>query len=142
MNNRIAALLVLGGALTLQNSARADTPPPGGYIEHCTVAEQGGSTSSCVLCGGAYYGDRDKCKRDHASDGYVYRCKTWGASAWQEVWCTTIDGGIEADAAADNEAAKSDGCSIGFGSPRGAAFFAAGLGLALALLNRSRKRRS
>ena len=64
----------------------ADVPPPPGFQETCTVEKQCKADEEGATCG-ANYAERDKCKKLHAGDGYVYRCNTYGASVWTEVWC-------------------------------------------------------
>lgn len=64
--------------------ARADIPPPGDYIETCTVAIQCGEIegTSCS----AYFGGREDCDALEAK-GWQQMCKTYGASTWSEVFC-------------------------------------------------------
>lgn len=77
--------LILG--LAIASVSRADIPPPRGYVEKCTVKKQEDRRTECILCGDAYHGDVDACERQHAAAGYERRCKTSGASVWEEVWC-------------------------------------------------------
>lgn len=72
--------------LAIPSAARADLPPPEGYVESCTAEKQCKADEEASSCG-ANHTDREKCKKLHASDGYVYRCKTNGASVWTEIWC-------------------------------------------------------
>ncbi len=73
--------LVLGSA-----AASADVPPPPGYVETCTIEKQCKKTEAGDLCS-AWHGERDKCSKLHAKTGFVFKCKTRGASVWSEVWC-------------------------------------------------------
>ncbi len=66
--------------------ALADVPPPPGYVEQCTIEKQCQKHEEGDACS-AWHGDRDTCKKRHASDGFVYKCSTRGASAWTEVYC-------------------------------------------------------
>jgi hypothetical protein len=70
----------------LAANARADVPPPEGYVEACTVANEQGPGAECVDCR-AWHGERDACVKEWGAKGYKQRCKTYGASAWGEVWC-------------------------------------------------------
>lgn len=82
-----AALLpALALGLALPSLARADVPPEPGYVETCTVENQQGAGEECLVCGDAYHGDVDACKK-HEATGHSRRCKTRGASVWSEVWC-------------------------------------------------------
>lgn len=72
--------------ILLAGAARADVPPPEGYVEQCTAEKQCKKTEDADVCS-AWHGERDKCSKAHAADGFVYKCKTRGASAWSEVWC-------------------------------------------------------
>lgn len=72
--------------MLLPLGARADIPPPPGYTEQCTVAKQCKKSEEGDACR-AWHGDREVCQKRHASDGFVYKCKTRGASVWTEVYC-------------------------------------------------------
>lgn len=74
---RIGTLLLL----CVAGGAQADVPPPAGYVEQCTVAKQCSKDEEGDACG-AWHGDREKCKKLHASDGFVHKCSTRGASVW------------------------------------------------------------
>lgn len=144
----VPALLV---ALALPALARADIPPSPDYVETCTVANHQGPGEQCLVCGEAYHGDVDACQRQHAPTGHARRCRTAGASVWQEVWCKGGAAGPPVKAppaaadvkpappartappaptAADSSAAGS-GCSVGARAPLGGWMLAlVGLGLA------------
>lgn len=66
--------------------AMADLPPPSGYLEKCTIENQRRPEEECQVCG-AYFGERDRCEKELGTKGYEYRCKTYGASVWREIWC-------------------------------------------------------
>lgn len=93
MKPSLVALPGLVLALVVPSLARADLPPPPGYVESCTVEKQQGAGESCLACGDAYHGDVDACQRQHAGDGFARRCRTSGASVWTEVWCKKSAGG-------------------------------------------------
>ena len=65
--------------------ARADVPPPNGYVEDCTVQRQQQKGEECQACK-AWYGGREDCVALEGQ-GYVSRCRTRGASVWGEVLC-------------------------------------------------------
>ncbi len=96
--------LVLGllvGAGTIALTARmsiADIPPPDGYTETCAVDAYQTASTTCVLCA-ASFATRTACQDTWGAKGYQQKCKTWGASAWSEVWC-----GGPTDAASDRDA--------------------------------------
>ena len=93
MKPSLVALSGLVLAIAVPSLARADVPPPPGYVESCTVEKQQGAGETCLSCGDAYHGDRDACDRQHAGNGYSRRCRTSGASVWTEVWCKAGAGG-------------------------------------------------
>jgi len=82
MRTRLIALFLLAAPCL----ARADIPPPAGFVESCTIEKQCKANEEGLVCG-ANHTDTENCKKLHASDGYAYRCKTNGASVWTEVWC-------------------------------------------------------
>ena len=146
--------LLLG--LAFPSGAQADIAPPPDYVESCTVEAQGPG-KECTLCGDAYHGDRDACEKKHAGAGFERRCRTSGASVWEEVWCKTSPAspptpvtpaeasGAKADPPATPQAPKptnasGGGCSLvatGSGELAGTSWLFAVLGLGLA---RSRRR--
>jgi hypothetical protein len=93
MKPSLVALPGLVLAFAVPSLARADVPPPPGYVEQCTAEKQQGAGEECLSCGDAYHGDRDACDRQHAGNGYARRCRTSGASVWTEVWCKKSAGG-------------------------------------------------
>ena len=64
----------------------ADVPPPPGYVEQCTIEKQCKKEEEGDACS-AWHGDRDTCQKKHAQDGFVFKCKSRGASVWTEVYC-------------------------------------------------------
>lgn len=133
-----SVLVPLALALALPSLARADLPPPPGYVESCTVEKQQGPGDECLVCGDAYHGDVDACERKHAATGHTRRCRTSGASVWQEVWCK---GGAKTDPAptetkdvaappASPTPARSGSCSVVDGSGGGWLLIVLGLAFA------------
>ena len=85
-------------------SARADVPPPEGYVEQCTV-EKLAPGQECVLCGDSYYKTPDACAAKLEPSGYAKACRTRGASTWKEVWCKKGKGAAVPSASAASSAA-------------------------------------
>jgi MYXO-CTERM domain-containing protein len=67
-------------------TAHADMPPPDDYVETCSVAQQQKAGELCVSCQ-VTYADFEACKKLYEPQGYLNRCKTWGASVYSEVYC-------------------------------------------------------
>jgi hypothetical protein len=89
MNARWFGLaLTLAGSLTLARSARADIPPPQGYVETCTIANQQTATSECLFCE-AERSAADRCDPLLSPYCYVKVCQAWGGSGYPELWCRT-----------------------------------------------------
>lgn len=88
MNCHFLPLRLLSGAALLLGSALAfaDIPPPPGYVEQCTIEKQCKKEEEGDACS-AWHGERDKCEKKHAQDGFVRKCRTGGASVWTEVYC-------------------------------------------------------
>jgi len=78
--------LTAAGSLTLAGAARADIPPPPDYVETCTLANQQTATSECLACA-ADYNNFGRCSPLLSPYCYSKVCKTWGASAYTELWC-------------------------------------------------------
>ena len=94
MNTRWFGLaLTLAGSLTLARPAWADLPPPDGYVETCTIANQQTAASECVFCE-AERNVADRC--DPLLDPYCYVkvCQAWGGSGYPELWCRTKGAGV------------------------------------------------
>ena len=88
MKNRALplGLLFFAGLVLGTSVVSADVPPPPGYVESCTVEKQCTKNEEGDACS-AWHGERDKCEKKHAQDGFVRKCKTRGASVWTEVYC-------------------------------------------------------
>lgn len=108
--------------------AHADIAPPPGYVEACTVPRVQASNpgQTCVSCD-AWHGGREGCEAYEAK-GFIRRCKTRGASTWDEVLCKagtpdeappSEEPSPEREAEAAAPAAGS--CSVG-GGPGGVAW--------------------
>lgn len=65
----------------LAQLALADIPPPGDYVETCTLKNHPG----CVQCEG-WHGGREDCEALEKK-GYTRVCRTGGASVWKEILC-------------------------------------------------------
>ena len=78
--------LTAAGSFTLAGAARADVPPPDGYVETCTLANKQTVTSECLACV-ADYSNFGRCSPLLSPYCYGKVCKTWGASAYTELWC-------------------------------------------------------
>jgi len=89
--------------LALALTALADIPPPPDYVETCTVALACEGREG-VLCGDAYFGDREACEKKWAPEGYERACRTRGASTWDEVWCQAAAAAEPAPSEADEPA--------------------------------------
>src|SRR4051812_19041232 len=83
------AILVLGACSAAPSFA--DTGPPRDYVEKCTAARQQKPGTECYECG-AYVGQKDRCDKLLGSHGLSRACRSYGASAWSEVWCRTAGG--------------------------------------------------
>jgi hypothetical protein len=92
MNTRWFGLaLTLAGSLTLARPAWADLPPPDGYVETCTIANQQTPTSECLICW-ATRGMADRCDPLLLPYCYTNVCHAWSGS--DEVWCRTKGAGV------------------------------------------------
>ena len=65
--------------------AWADLPPPPGYVESCTVDKHVKEGVECSSCD-ASFGGRESCEALE-KEGWVFVCRTSGASVWDEVLC-------------------------------------------------------
>ena len=72
--------------LPLCPAAHADLPPPPNYVETCTIVKQCKPGEEGTTCG-TFFREPDKCRKLHASDGFILKCRTRGASVWSEVYC-------------------------------------------------------
>ena len=80
--------LVLGAVSAVP--AIADVPPPEGYVETCTIAKRQTATSECLACA-SWVSQINRCTNLLVPYCYTKVCKTYGASAWTEVFCRTKD---------------------------------------------------
>jgi MYXO-CTERM domain-containing protein len=132
-----AAMRVIAGAIvvflvTVGAGAHADVPPEPGYVEQCTVERHQGPTATCTSCS-AWHGERDKCDKEWAAQGYTKRCQSRGASTWSEVWCKG-----EAAVVQQPPQKKAGACAV---SPGGAAGAGGAAVVTLALLGLALSRR-
>jgi MYXO-CTERM domain-containing protein len=90
MFRRFASVLALliASPLAFAGAAQADVPPPPGFVETCTVAQQQTGGARCEECRASFQ-DASACATRFASTQMQQRCKTSGASVWTEVWCET-----------------------------------------------------
>lgn len=115
--------------------ARADLPPPGDYVEECTVARKEQSGTTCEQCKNSYksfQGD-DPCKTKYAETNFEYVCKGWGASVWTEVWC--------AEPACPDDNEPDSGCSYTHSKIGEFAPMTLPIGLGIVVIAVARKRR-
>ncbi len=130
--------------LLISTSAWADVAPPPSYEEECTRAQVEAADEYCQLVS-AYYADPNGCleqELDGLSNapadasacsaagtspsyadccqvwidaGYTQRCQTYGASAYQTMWCRERRDGDPAAPVSESESSGDDdgGCSIG-----------------------------
>jgi hypothetical protein len=111
MNPRhILFTLALAGSIALLRPAWADVPPPEGYVETCTVADQQTATSECLLCY-ATRGMADRCEPLLAPYCFTKVCHAWNGS--NEVWCRTAGSGVPTVPAATLDAL----CPTGYPLP-------------------------
>jgi hypothetical protein len=76
----------MAGSIAPARPARADIPPPPDYVETCTLANKQTPTSECLACA-ADYSNFGRCSPLLSPYCYSKVCKTWGASAYTELWC-------------------------------------------------------
>lgn len=139
------AWCLAGTVLLVSSLAYADVPPPPDYVEMCTRAKQELDDEYCELhnafysdpyaciegegndpadpeaCAEAQSPEESDCCAGWIADGWSYRCKTYGASAYNVLWCRArVDGDPPrpVDPAAE-EGEEDDGCSVGAARPRG-----------------------
>jgi len=96
--------LVLAVAVaTFATGARADVPPPDGYVEECTVEKKEQPGTDCKACPNNPSNPQDYCAQQVGA-GYTKVCNSYGASVWTEVWCNGPPRPAEEE---------SGGCSLG-----------------------------
>jgi MYXO-CTERM domain-containing protein len=129
-----STLLALALAL-IPALAAADIPPPDGYKESCTLEAYAKDGRECATCS-AWHGGHEQCDPLEAK-GMTSQCKTYGASAWSEVWCGPAPAPKDPPPATQTpKGARGCGCSTG--AAGGAAGGAVALLLGLALVLRRR----
>ena len=64
----------------------ADIAPPPGYVEKCAISRVQKEGQSCTTCRG-WYGGAGECSKSLEPKGYIFNCRTAGASVWVEIWC-------------------------------------------------------
>jgi hypothetical protein len=113
----------------LAHAARADEPPPKGYVEPCTLAIQCSSGRVCA----ATVGKIDpKCAAEASAAGMRERCRTDGATHSKAVFCPK-DAPVPSDAEVRSKTGKGcRGCATTSGEPTGGVAFAIGLVIAAA----------
>lgn len=124
MNSRLPSLLAFAFSSLLANAASADVPPSPGYVETCTVANQGGPGRECRSCDTYHGNPPDYCEGLVGAGGFTRACRTSGASVWSEVWCKGVAAvppptPAPAPVAAATPAAENredDGCSVANGA--------------------------
>lgn len=81
--HQVMAVLLVAASTSY---ARADVPPPRGYVESCTVQAHAQDGRECRECS-TYHGNPPTHCASEVGDGYERACRTRGASTWSEVWC-------------------------------------------------------
>ena len=139
-NAFIVAMLTFIPSLAL-----ADLPPPDDFEESCTVAQQQKDGEMCEVCSGAYHAAVAFCTDKYETEGeptMEKRCKTYGASVWDEVWCRPLKAGETPKVPSQPPAAAGASCAAArTGAPRGE-LGALSMLLAMAGLTLWRRRRS
>ncbi len=131
---RVRMLAAVAGVWVMlaSGSVLADIPPDPDYVEECSAENYNRGGAQCVTCS-ANYTNPDACAQDREPD-FQKRCKTAGASNWQEVWCKGGDPNL-----APEKSGSCGACSVG----ERVDLEASGLGFALLLvLGVWRKRRA
>jgi hypothetical protein len=94
MNQRLLVFaLAFSVSIVFACPAWADVPPPDGYVERCTIADQQTATSECLDCY-ATRGMADRCEPLLVPYCFTKVCHTWSGSS--EVWCRTAGPGLPA----------------------------------------------
>jgi hypothetical protein len=112
MRSRIASIsaaLFVAAALSTP-AARADVPPPSGYVEECTVERQCPGGRSC----GTYHGESNpECAKAAQEAGMEERCHSWGATVGGSVFCpkgAPVPKKTEKPEKSDKPAPRAGGC--------------------------------
>lgn len=83
---RPSSLVLALALVAVPGVALADIPPPDDYVETCTLEKQQVPGLDCKSCS-AWHGEQDACDKTLGAEGYRRMCKSYGASAWSEIWC-------------------------------------------------------
>lgn len=83
---RPSSLVLVLALIAVPSVALADIPPPDDYVETCTLEKQQVPGLECKSCS-AWHGEQDACDKTLGVEGYRRMCKSYGASAWSEIWC-------------------------------------------------------
>jgi hypothetical protein len=88
----VAIVLGLMGFSVVNSIAYADVAPPGDYVESCTIEKTCPEGQECLACPGSYkdYTDTPYCEKTYSGSGYSKACRSWGGSAWTEIWCRSV----------------------------------------------------
>ena len=154
-----AFVLAALAQLLFVGTAAADIPPPDDYVEPCTRARQEKDPEYCELRS-AYYADpygclenegnapadasacenakeptESDCCKGWIDEGWAFRCKTFGGSAWKAMWCRARKEGDPARPADEQGTSGSTSdCQVGPAAPTGAGLFLLLLAVTGALL--------
>lgn len=123
--------------------ARADVPPPAGYVEECTVERQCPGGRAC----GTFHGESNaECAQAAKEVGMEERCHSWGATVGGSVFCpkgAPVPSKPEKGDKAEKPAQRSGGCggcaTTGGDAPIGPASALAVAIVASAVLRRARR---
>jgi hypothetical protein len=122
----------------LSSVARADEPPPKGYVEPCTLAIQCASGRVCA----AVVGKIDpKCANEASAAGMRERCRTQGATHASAIFCPN-DAPVPSEAEVNAKTGKGcRGCTTASGESAGGVVLALGCALAAARRRGTARRR-
>ncbi len=118
----------------LAAAALADVPPPGDYVETCTIAIQCGEIEG-KICDGLRSQDPPEPECDAlAAEGWARMCSSWGGTVYDVVMCKEQPpaADVASRVAAAEKQASAWCATAGFGAP----LFVIGLG---ALMVRRRR---
>ena len=104
-------VLIIAVLLFMSQEARADIPPPPGYVEQCTVEKQTGPGRTCETCSTSRRDEPGTCGTKLGA-GFTQRCRARGATVWSEVWCradTGADAGLVDGGTSDETPARGRG---------------------------------
>ena len=102
---------ILGASL-----AFADVPPDDDYTETCTMENMANGGEGCETCTNSMSESAESAECTALSEqGLVKQCQTYGASAWTEIWCSSLQ--EEGDSDKDDETGCSAVGLAGLGGP-------------------------